>query len=84
MMSANNLLEVSNLRIAFRVDRKTVAEAVKGVSFVVPRNATAAGYLTVFPCDAAAPAASTLNFSPGRINATTTIVKVVNGDWKME
>jgi peptide/nickel transport system ATP-binding protein len=36
------LLEVSNLRIAFRVDRKTTAEAVKGVSFVVPRNATVA------------------------------------------
>jgi peptide/nickel transport system ATP-binding protein len=38
----NNLLEVSNLRIAFRVDRKTTAEAVKGISFVVPRNATVA------------------------------------------
>jgi peptide/nickel transport system ATP-binding protein len=42
MMDTNNLLEVSNLRIAFRVDRKTTAEAVKGVSFVVPRNATVA------------------------------------------
>jgi len=42
MMDANNLLEVSNLRIAFRVDRKTTAEAVKGISFVVPRNATVA------------------------------------------
>ena len=47
---------------------------------VVPRNVSAAGYLTVFPCDAAAPAVSTLNFSPGRINATTTVVKVVNGE----
>jgi peptide/nickel transport system ATP-binding protein len=42
MMDTNNLLEVSNLRIAFRVDRKTTAEAVKGISFVVPRNATVA------------------------------------------
>ncbi|MEQ1702753.1 MAG: hypothetical protein ABMA25_21805, partial [Ilumatobacteraceae bacterium] len=47
---------------------------------VVPRNAAAAGYLTVFACDVAAPGASTLNFSPGRINATTTVVKVVNGE----
>jgi peptide/nickel transport system ATP-binding protein len=42
MMTTNNLLEVSNLRIAFRLDRKTTAEAVKGISFVVPRNATVA------------------------------------------
>ena len=47
---------------------------------VVPRNAAAAGYLTVFPCDAAVPAVSTLNFSPGRINATTTVVEVVNSE----
>jgi peptide/nickel transport system ATP-binding protein len=37
-----NLLEVSNLRIAFRLDRKTTTEAVKGISFSVPRNATVA------------------------------------------
>ncbi|MRW87644.1 dipeptide ABC transporter ATP-binding protein [Pseudoduganella sp. FT26W] len=36
------LLDVRNLRIAFRVDRATTAEAVKGVSFSVPRNATVA------------------------------------------
>jgi hypothetical protein len=58
-----------------------VAAGTPGVMLrVVPRNASAAGYLTVFPCDAAAPAASTLNFSPGRINATTTVVRVVNGE----
>jgi peptide/nickel transport system ATP-binding protein len=37
-----NLLEVSNLRIAFRLDRKTTTDAVKGISFSVPRNATVA------------------------------------------
>jgi peptide/nickel transport system ATP-binding protein len=36
------LLEVRNLRVAFRLDRKHTAEAVKGVSFSVPRNATVA------------------------------------------
>ncbi|HEX5342792.1 MAG TPA: ABC transporter ATP-binding protein [Duganella sp.] len=36
------LLDVRNLRVAFRLDRKHTAEAVKGVSFSVPRNATVA------------------------------------------
>jgi peptide/nickel transport system ATP-binding protein len=36
------LLAVRNLRIGFRVDRKTTVEAVKGISFSVPRNATVA------------------------------------------
>jgi peptide/nickel transport system ATP-binding protein len=36
------LLDVRNLRVAFRVDRATTTEAVKGVSFSVPRNATVA------------------------------------------
>ncbi|RFP08945.1 MULTISPECIES: ABC transporter ATP-binding protein [unclassified Duganella] len=41
-MSDNILLEITGLRIAFRVDRHTTVEAVKGVSFQVPRNATVA------------------------------------------
>ncbi|USX25844.1 ABC transporter ATP-binding protein [Oxalobacteraceae bacterium OTU3CINTB1] len=41
-MADDILLEVSQLRIAFRVDRDTVVEAVKGVSFAVPRNGTVA------------------------------------------
>ncbi|QBE67146.1 ABC transporter ATP-binding protein [Pseudoduganella lutea] len=36
------LLQVRNLRIAFRVDRRTTVEAVKGISFDVPRHATVA------------------------------------------
>jgi peptide/nickel transport system ATP-binding protein len=36
------LLEVRDLRIAFRVDRHSTVEAVKGVSFDVPENATVA------------------------------------------
>ncbi|GGC11653.1 ABC transporter ATP-binding protein [Pseudoduganella buxea] len=36
------LLDVRNLRIAFRVDRHGTVDAVKGVSFVVPANATVA------------------------------------------
>ncbi|RZT04254.1 peptide/nickel transport system ATP-binding protein [Duganella sp. CF402] len=36
------LLDVRNLRVAFRLDRQHTAEAVKGVSFSVPRNATVA------------------------------------------
>lgn len=36
------LLQVDNLRIAFRVDKHTTVEAVRGVSFSVPRNATVA------------------------------------------
>ncbi|SDH04473.1 MULTISPECIES: ABC transporter ATP-binding protein [unclassified Duganella] len=36
------LLEIRNLSIAFRVDRHTTVEAVKGISFSVPHNATVA------------------------------------------
>jgi peptide/nickel transport system ATP-binding protein len=36
------LLDVRNLRIAFRGERNTTSEAVKGISFTVPRNATVA------------------------------------------
>ncbi len=42
MMDDNTLLEIADLRIAFRVDRRTTLEAVRGVSFQVPRNATVA------------------------------------------
>jgi len=38
----DNLLEVRGLRIRFRTDRKNTVEAVKGISFSVPRNATVA------------------------------------------
>jgi peptide/nickel transport system ATP-binding protein len=36
------LLEVRNLRISFKVDKKTSVEAIKGVSFSLPKNATVA------------------------------------------
>ncbi|AXA92115.1 ABC transporter ATP-binding protein [Massilia sp. YMA4] len=36
------LLEVRDLRIAFRVDKRNTFEAVKGISFTVPRDATVA------------------------------------------
>jgi len=36
------LLQVRDLRIAFRVDKKNTVEAVKGVSFDVPKNSTVA------------------------------------------
>ena len=36
------LLSVRDLRISFRADKKTVVEAIKGISFDVPRNATVA------------------------------------------
>ena len=42
MMTSENILEVSDLRIAFRTGRKTMMDAVKGVSFSVPRNGTVA------------------------------------------
>ncbi|UGQ47375.1 ABC transporter ATP-binding protein [Massilia endophytica] len=38
----DNLLDVRNLRIAFRIDKKNTFEAVKGISFSVPRNSTVA------------------------------------------
>jgi len=38
----NMLLRVRDLRIAFRVDKKTSVEAIKGISFDVPANATVA------------------------------------------
>ena len=36
------LLQVRDLRIAFRVDKKSTVEAIKGIYFDVPRNATVA------------------------------------------
>lgn len=41
-MDQNNLLEVRDLRVTFRLDKKTTFEAVKGISFSVPRNSTVA------------------------------------------
>jgi peptide/nickel transport system ATP-binding protein len=39
---ATPLLQVRDLRVSFRLDKKTSFEAVKGISFDVPRNATVA------------------------------------------
>ncbi|MFC5550802.1 ABC transporter ATP-binding protein [Massilia aerilata] len=36
------LLEVRDLRVSFRIDKKTSFEAVKGISFSLPKNATVA------------------------------------------
>ena len=41
-MTDTNLLQVRNLRVTFRLDKKTTFEAVKGISFDVPRNSTVA------------------------------------------
>jgi peptide/nickel transport system ATP-binding protein len=41
-MSENILVSVEDLRIGFRLDRDTLFEAVKGVSFDIPENATVA------------------------------------------
>ncbi|CAN7524187.1 ABC transporter ATP-binding protein [Pseudoduganella sp. LjRoot289] len=41
-MDHANLLEVRDLRVSFRIDKKTTFEAVKGISFAVPRNSTVA------------------------------------------
>ncbi|WP_317201116.1 ABC transporter ATP-binding protein [Janthinobacterium sp.] len=38
----DDLLQVRNLRVSFRIDKKNSFEAVKGISFNVPRNATVA------------------------------------------
>ena len=39
---SNMLLQVRDLRVSFQLDKKTSFEAVKGISFDVPRNATVA------------------------------------------
>jgi peptide/nickel transport system ATP-binding protein len=38
----DSLLSVRNLRVSFRLDKETTFEAVKGISFDIPRNATVA------------------------------------------
>lgn len=43
------------------------------------RNAAARGSISVHPCGTPPPTAATLAFMPGKLNATTTAVKVVNG-----
>lgn len=40
--NAGPLLKVSNLRLKFRIDKVNTFEALKGISFDVPRNATVA------------------------------------------
>ncbi len=40
--SSDALVSVRNLRVSFRLDRKTTFEAVKGISFDIPRNRTVA------------------------------------------
>jgi peptide/nickel transport system ATP-binding protein len=41
-MTGTGLLEVRNLRVSFRLDKKNTFEAVKGISFSLPANATVA------------------------------------------
>jgi peptide/nickel transport system ATP-binding protein len=41
-MSPEILLNISDLRISFRTDKKHTVEAVKGISFAIPRNKTVA------------------------------------------
>ena len=36
------LVSVRNLRVSFRLDRETTFEAVKGISFDIPRDSTVA------------------------------------------
>jgi peptide/nickel transport system ATP-binding protein len=38
----NNLLEVRDLRVSFRIDKDNSFDAVRGISFAVPRNQTVA------------------------------------------
>ena len=40
--SADPLISIRNLRVAFRLDRETTFEALRGVSFDIPRNTTMA------------------------------------------
>src|SRR3954468_20217101 len=40
--SGDPLIRVRDLRIGFRLDRKTTFDAVKGISFDIPRNSTVA------------------------------------------
>ena len=41
-LAATSLLQVRDLRVSFRIDKNTLVDAVKGISFDVPRNATVA------------------------------------------
>jgi peptide/nickel transport system ATP-binding protein len=41
-VGGEHLVSVRNLRVSFRLDRKTTFEAVKGISFDIPRNSTVA------------------------------------------
>ena len=41
-LAATPLLQVRDLRVSFRLDKNTLVDAVRGISFDVPRNATVA------------------------------------------
>jgi peptide/nickel transport system ATP-binding protein len=41
-MNRETLLSVSNLRVSFRIDKKHAVDAVRGISFEIPRNSTVA------------------------------------------
>ena len=39
---ADPLIRVRNLRVSFRLDRETIFDAVKGITFDIPRDCTVA------------------------------------------
>ena len=41
-MNNDPLVRVRDLRVSFQIDRETTFEAVKGISFDIPRNRTVA------------------------------------------
>jgi peptide/nickel transport system ATP-binding protein len=84
-MTQENILQVDNLRVAFRLDKHNTFEAVKGISFNVPRNTTLAlvgesgsgksvsamSILGLLPENAIIPAASRILYGGGDLLKST-------------
>lgn len=81
-------LDTSGVRLTAGATKRVAVGSLSGVPAgvqgvmvrIVARNAAAAGYLAVFPCDTTGAGVSTLSFAPSRLNATMTMAKVVGGE----
>jgi len=81
-------LDTGGSKLSPRTTRRVTVAGLAGVPVgatgvmvrLAVRNMSAAGYFMVFACDAGVPGASTLNYNPGRLSATMTLVKVAAGE----
>ena len=81
-------LDTGGAKLSARTTRRVAVAGLSGVPAgttgvmvrLSVRNVSVAGYLQVFACDTGVPSTSTLNYNPGRLSATMTMVRVSAGE----